>query len=271
MRTQKYNQNCNQLLNFLVHTKNYVWFISGWRPDASRVKVKLLNFSQPLKKATTLGFLVLRNFMKWKSSVAAKLFVLDFSIIMESTIMEFVCISRLMYEFLTEKEGNGKKTSWKIRKEVQISNIWKSHIGQIDIVITSSSVCGCQPVLQWLVNATGLRRVSNVDHYGFSIWMWLRKPGTSWMHSVLLGIQHGCNKGNQDPKAQNTKDFEESDMWNSRKCQELWTCFGFEPLNVFLLLELQLSEWSWCWPSPGKPKPGYLYQVKRDRNKSNKN
>ena len=28
--TQKYSQKCNQLLNFPVHIKNCVWFISGW-------------------------------------------------------------------------------------------------------------------------------------------------------------------------------------------------------------------------------------------------
>ena len=35
--TQKCNQKCNQLLNFPVHTKNYVWFISGWLLDAYRL------------------------------------------------------------------------------------------------------------------------------------------------------------------------------------------------------------------------------------------
>ena len=35
--TQKYNQKCNQLLNFQVHTKNKVWFISGWLLDAFRL------------------------------------------------------------------------------------------------------------------------------------------------------------------------------------------------------------------------------------------
>ena len=35
--TQKCNQKCNQLSNFPLHTKNYVWFISGWRPDAYRL------------------------------------------------------------------------------------------------------------------------------------------------------------------------------------------------------------------------------------------
>ena len=32
--TQKYNQKWNQLLNFPVHIKNYIWFISGWLLDA---------------------------------------------------------------------------------------------------------------------------------------------------------------------------------------------------------------------------------------------
>ena len=35
--TQKYNQKCNQLLNFPVHTKNYVWFVSGWLLDPYRL------------------------------------------------------------------------------------------------------------------------------------------------------------------------------------------------------------------------------------------
>ena len=35
--TQKYNQKCNQLLNFPLHTKSHVWFISGWRPDAYKL------------------------------------------------------------------------------------------------------------------------------------------------------------------------------------------------------------------------------------------
>ena len=38
--SQKYNQKCNQLLNFTLHTKNHVWFISGWRPDAYRLGLK---------------------------------------------------------------------------------------------------------------------------------------------------------------------------------------------------------------------------------------
>ena len=35
--TQKYNHKCNQLLNFSVHMKNYIWFISGWLLDAYRL------------------------------------------------------------------------------------------------------------------------------------------------------------------------------------------------------------------------------------------
>ena len=37
--TRKYNQ----LLNFPVHTKNYVLFISGWRPDAYRLGLSRYN------------------------------------------------------------------------------------------------------------------------------------------------------------------------------------------------------------------------------------
>ena len=59
IRTQKCNQKCNQLLNFPLHTKSHVWFISGWRPDAYRLGYRHSALARGPKKALN------QNFVRW--------------------------------------------------------------------------------------------------------------------------------------------------------------------------------------------------------------